>query len=58
MRKHAVDVFMSFKQINSYSSYMYISLGKKTLEITHLLTFIKLNKNKSGNTFFPTTILH
>lgn len=29
MREHAVDVFMSFKQINSYSSYMYISLGKK-----------------------------
>lgn len=57
MRKHAVDVFMSFKQINSYSSYMYISL-KKNLEITHSLTFIKLNKNKSGNTFFPTTILH
>lgn len=57
MRKHAVDVFMSFKQINSYSSYTYISL-KKNLEITHSLTFIKLNKNKSGNTFFPTTILH
>lgn len=40
MRKHAVDVFMSFKQINSYSSYTYISLKKPPRNYTFTNIYI------------------